>query len=371
MTNSSAPAEREAFVTVPPISKPQTAVAAVNGRYRAHKVAGQQRYANELVQRLAGQVHLVEPEHPLKGMRGHVWEQSTLPRTIGNELLWSPCQAGPAFRKRHVVTFHDIFALENPEWFSRQYALVYKYLLPLLARNASRLISVSEFTKRRMMAVLGTPEEKIEVIHSGISDQFQPQSLVRVEQMRRELKLPFASYALSVSSLEPRKNVPRLLEAWRRIQSELPEDCWLVLSGANGSAAVFAGEKLDVSGLRVHFTGYVPDELLAPLYSGARAFLYPSLAEGFGFPVLEAMACGTPSLTSSLSSLPEVAGDAAAFVDPESVPSIAKGIRDILLDSELRAAVRERGLRQASRFTWNRTASQTLKVLQQEHERGR
>ena len=358
----------------PVLSQPREGTAAalsvaVNGRYRAHKVAGQQRYANELIQRLGRNVELLEPATPLKGLRGHAWEQTALPRASGKRLLWSPCQTGPAFHKRHVVTFHDVFALENPEWFSRQYVLVYRYLLPLLARNASRLISVSEFTKQRMMAVMGVPEEKIQVIHSGIGEQFRQCSAPEIATMRAQLKLPSARYLLSVSSLEPRKNVTGILEAWRRIQPQMPEDLWLVMSGANGSAAVFAGQPLNVDGLRVFFTGYVDDTVLPALYAGAQGFLYPSLAEGFGFPVLEAMACGAPTLSANTSSLPEVTGDASLLVDPADPDAIAKGIFDLMQDDNLRRELRQKGMRQAARFTWDRSAEQTLQVLQEESER--
>ncbi len=336
---------------------------AVNGRYRAHKVAGQQRYANELISRMGDAVHVIEPSKPLKGARGHGWEQFTLPGSVGTSLLWSPCQAGPAFLRNQVVTFHDLFALENPEWFSTGYAWWYRQIMPRLARNSKQLIAVSEYTKERMVALLSIPSEKIRVIHSGIGEQFRPQPPEAIALMHRRLQLPSRRYVLSVSSLEPRKNVGRILEAWALAAPLLPEDCWLVLAGGKGSAGVFAGEQLDGSAPRVHLTGYVDDELLPALYAGAEAFIYPSLAEGFGFPVLEAMACGTPSLTANNSSLPEVTGDAALHVDPMSVGEIVEGLVALINSSSLRDELKGKGLHQAARFSWDRATAETLDVL--------
>jgi glycosyltransferase involved in cell wall biosynthesis len=335
----------------------------VNGRYRVHKVAGQQRYANELIRRMGDAVRVIEPAKPLRGARGHVWEQFTLPMSAGKDLLWSPCQAGPMFLRNQVVTFHDLFALENPEWFSVGYAWWYRQIIPPLARSAKRLIAVSAYTRRRLVSFLGIPEEKITVIHSGIGENFCSQPPHAIAAMAAKLGLPSLNYVLSVSSLEPRKNLPGILAAWSAAAPRIPGDCWLVLAGGKGSTEVFAKVELDRPAPRVHFTGYVDDALLPALYAGAKAFVYPSLAEGFGFPVLEAMSCGTPSLTANTSSLPEVAGDGALKVNPLSVAEIAEGIVAMVCSPSLRNELRGRGLRQSARFDWDRAAEKTLAVL--------
>jgi len=181
--------------------------------------------------------------------------------------------------------------------------------------------------------------------------------------MRRALGISSRQYLLSVGSLEPRKNLRTLLKAWRRIAPELPGDIDLVVVGAKGASQVFSDAKLGDIPPRVCLTGYVAQEQLPALYSGAMALIYPSLYEGFGLPPLEAMACGTPVVTSGTTSLPEVVGDSAVLVDPLSPDSIAEGIQRIVLDGVLRDQLRENGLLRARGITWERAVTETRKVF--------
>jgi glycosyltransferase involved in cell wall biosynthesis len=171
---------------------------------------------------------------------------------------------------------------------------------------------------------------------------------------------------LSVSSIEPRKNVARILQAWQRALPTLPSDLWLVMTGKRGKPSVFGSADFGPAPERVHFTGYVPDTLLPGLYAGAQAFLFPTLAEGFGFPPLEAMACGLPVLTSNNSSLKEVCGGAAHLVNPLDVNDIARGIIPLIFDASLRSRLRERGLTRARQFSWDATAQKTAGLMRQE-----
>jgi glycosyltransferase involved in cell wall biosynthesis len=258
---------------------------------------------------------------------------------------------------------HDLIPLDRPEWFSARFAAWYKWLLPRLAKQVRHIIAVSEFTKRRAVELLGIPQEKVTVIPNGVDARFSPRTEEEILCMRRSLGITCPAYLLYVGSLEPRKNLQRLLQAWTVAQRTVPPEIELVVAGAKGSSLVFEECSLGAVPARVHFMGYVADEQLPALYAGSLALLYPSLYEGFGLPPLEAMACGTPVVTSANTSLPEVVGDAAILVDAEDIQSIAEAIARIASSDSLRGELRGRGLERAKEFTWERTAEQTLRLL--------
>lgn len=339
----------------------------VNGRFRAHKITGVQRYANEIIGRLANRVEVIEPRTELKGPRAHAWEQFALPWRAKSRLLWSPCNTGPVWHGNQVVTIHDLFAIEYPEWFKADFVRAYRMIWPRLTRSARKIIAVSEYTKKCLMSGLGVSEEKIEVVYSGIGEQFISPGRQAVEAARNALGIPTANYILSLSSLEPRKNVRTILEAWKLALPHLPADCWLIMAGGS-SGMVFANLDLPKIPERVFFTGYVAEQYLPALYAGAGAFVFPSLAEGFGFPALEAMACETPVITSNNTSLLEVAGDAALLVDPLNADEIARSLTQLARDPDLRGALRERGLKQAKKFHWDETVAKTWAVLEDQIE---
>ncbi len=345
-----------------------TAPLYINGRFRVHVTTGVRRYAEELLSRIGGaltdRVEVLEPSWKLTGLAGHAWEQCVLPARARGGLLWSPCNTGPVGVREQVVTIHDLFPLLRPEWFTAGFVQCYRAVMPRLLRHARHLVAVSEYTKECIASAVPEAAEKTTVIHSGIGPQFTPEAIRDAAAAAYELRLPAAPYLLSVSSLEPRKNLRRVLAAWRAILPDLPPDLWLVLAGKKGNKAVFEAENLDDVPERVTFTGYVPDRLLPGLYAGAQGFLFPSLAEGFGFPPLEAMACGTPVLTSNTSSLPEVCGGAACYVHPLDVGEIAQGIRLLALDRYFRAGLRERGLARVKRFLWETAAQKTWDLLE-------
>jgi glycosyltransferase involved in cell wall biosynthesis len=336
---------------------------ALNARFFSHRPTGMQRYAIELSNRLNGDLDPIRPSQPLKGGRGHLWEQFYLPAACRGRLLWSPNNTGPIATSRQVCTVHDLIPLDHPEWFNPQFSGWYRWLMPKLAARVRHVIAISEFTKQRTMELLGVEARRITVVPNGVDPQFRPASADEVSNVRRKLGIAVPRYLLSVGSLEPRKNVGRLLQAWERIEPNLPDDVQLVVAGAQASSLVFAGVQFERLPPRVQFTGYVEQEDLPVLYSGALAFVYPSLYEGFGLPPLEAMACGTPVVTSDGTSLPEVVGGAAVLVDPNEVESIAAGIRRVVADEGLRARLREAGLARAAELTWERTARLTRQVL--------
>ena len=325
-----------------------------------------QRYALELSSRFARHLDPLKPSKPLRGPSGHLWEQLFLPSAVRGRLLWSPNTTGPLAVEKQVCTFHDLIPLDHPEWFNRRFAQWYQWLLPRLARRVRRIIAISEFSKQRVIELLGVSPDKVTVIPNGVDARFSPRPEEEIEAARTALGIGSAPYLLCVGSLEPRKNLGRLLAAWRQAQTTAPDDMVLVVAGGSANARVFESVEFGPVPTGVHFTGYVPDEFLPSLYSGAVALVYPSLYEGFGLPPLEAMACGTPVVTSRNTSLPEVVGSAAVLVDPYDVHSIAEGILQVLSSASLRDTLRANGRVQSAPFTWDSAAQRTLDVLLQE-----
>ena len=270
-----------------------------------------------------------------------------------------------------VVTLHDASTLDHPEWFSGNFAKWYRFLLPRLARRVRKVITVSEFSRRELARLCRIPEEKIVAIHNGISPRFVPASEEARAALRRKhgLEKPFVLY---LGSLEPRKNVAALLAAWKIVA---PREHELVLAGAasrifreRGFAELPAGTRL---------LGRVDDPELPTLLSAADWFAFPALYEGFGFPPLEAMACGTPVLCSNATCLPEVCGapfdpaaaeprGAALYFDPHRIDELTGQLRRALaMDDATRSRLMEQGRKQAALYTWDHCAAQTLAVLEE------
>lgn len=337
----------------------------VNTRILGGHLTGVQRYLLSIFEYLPGSIHRIGPERPAHGVRGHAWEQFALPAKVRGEVLWSPSNTGPLAVTRQVLTVHDLVPIDHPEFLNPRFAAWYQFLLPKLVRRVRHIIAISEFTKQRLMDAFGVSEQRITVIWNGVDERFRPQPLELIAAAIEELGIPSSRYLFALGSLEPRKNLRRLLEAWARIVHQLPDDVWLVLAGARGKSIVFDGMSFEPLPPRVHLTGHVPDQLLPALYSGAIAALYVSVYEGFGLPPLEAMACGTPALTGDQTALPEVVGNAALTVDPYDVGAIGAGLQSLVTDDVLRQDLRERGLQRATRFHWKDTADRTWHVLEE------
>jgi glycosyltransferase involved in cell wall biosynthesis len=336
-----------------------------NVRSLAHEISGVQRYTRELLARFGDDVAQVAPASPALGMKGHAWEQFVLPGKLNGQLLWSPGNTGPITVERQVVTIADISPIDHPEWMSRKFATWYRFMIPRLLDRARMVLTVSHYSKQRMASIMPRAEAKIHVVHLAADDRFHPADDDAIAGMRARLALPEGRYILALGSVEPRKNLLRLLQAWAAVIGQLPADVGLVLAGAQGNATIFAGQSLDDLPPRVHFTGHVPDEMLPGLYAGAMASAYISLYEGFGLPPLESMACGTPVLVSNVASLPEVVGEAALLVDPLDVDGIGRRIVELVMEPDLRAALKAQGLARAKQFSWDRTATETLRLLEE------
>ena len=343
----------------------------INTRCLSHRVTGVQRYVLGLMPHLQDRLASIQPGVPSQGIRGHLWEQFVLPRKVRGKLLWSPANTGPLSVERQVVTVHDAATLDHPEWFDGKFARWYRFMLPRLMKKARRIITVSEFSRRRLIEAAGLPEEKVVAILNGAEDRLRPVPTPDLAEflLRRDLAQP---YFLCVASLEPRKNLRRLFSAWERCQ---PEGTELVIAGAAGH--VFRSQGFAESSPGVRFLGHVDDADLPYLYSGARAFVFPSVYEGFGLPPLEAMACGCPVLSSSTTSLPEVCGPAfepdqpghpgaVFYFDPHDPDAIADAItRLIRLSDVQRQTMVQNGLDRARQFSWQNAARATWQVLTQ------
>jgi glycosyltransferase involved in cell wall biosynthesis len=266
----------------------------------------------------------------------------------------------PRLNRRSVLTVHDLIFERYPQHHTWKNRFFLKLGMPLFVRAADAIIAVSRHTKRDIIELYGAPAQKIHVIYEGIDERFSPVDAAGVEAVRQKYTIE-RPYLLMVGTLEPRKNHVAALHALARLKADGFPHC-LVIAGGHGW--LFDPIQSLVGELQltpdVIFTGRVPDEDLPALYSGADSFLMPSLYEGFGFPVLEAMACGTPVVCSNVSSLPEVAGDAALLVDPEDEDALAQAVGRVLADPEMSAQLRSRGEEQAARFRWIDCAEATV-----------
>lgn len=347
----------------------------INARYLTQPLSGVQRYAHNIAMRLP-EGRLVTPAPPRPFYDGipadriqvhsrlaypHLWDQVSLPRVVpSNSLLWSPASAGPISHRRHVQTIHDMALFDLPECFRGLYAAWYRHLLPVVARRARMILTDSQATRERIVDLLHVPDDRLSVVALAADERFCPQPGEQVQKALRANGID-APYLLALGTISPRKNFQRLIDAWNRISSDYTDVQLLVV----GEPGVFFSGGATMGalprGVR-HLTG-VGDDLLVNLYAGAAGFVYPSLYEGFGLPILEAMAVGTPVITSDATSLPEVAGDAAIYVDPLDTESIADGMRRVLDDRALRDSLAQRGLERARLFSWDRTARETHEVL--------
>jgi glycosyltransferase involved in cell wall biosynthesis len=301
----------------------------INSRAAARpEIGGVERVAREMVARLPrlapDRYRVVRPP------AGQLGEQGYLP-LLRAELVYSPANLAPLASRRNVVVIHDAAALRHPEWYSRPYAAWHRLVLPRIARRARLVITVSEFSRAEIAETLGVSAT---VIPDGVDERFRPSGGDK------------GDYALVVATRIARKNLAALDTAAAALRERGIE---LVAAGSGRS--YMRTEETDIRAL-----GYVPDDELPSLYARARVLLMPSLYEGFGLPVLEAMASGTPVVAANRGALPETCGDAALVVEPDE---FAEAALEALDNEKLIAA----GLERAARFTWDRTARETDQAI--------
>ncbi|HKB99010.1 MAG TPA: glycosyltransferase family 1 protein [Terriglobales bacterium] len=285
-------------------------------------------------------------------------------------LFWIPRGLGCPY----VLTVHDLlehmYGSRNASNFRRN---LHFYLTRRVLRKAARVIAVSHFTKNEIEKLLAIPDERIEVVYNAIDERFLHGHATEADReliaQRYLVNYPFILYA---GAIRPHKNVVRIIEAFSALKSELQKeqqfpDLKLIIIGDDLSSHPRLRRTVVRSGVQndVRFLGFVPIEVLRIFYDVAKVFVFPSLYEGFGLPPLEAMAHGTPVVTSNTSSLPEVAGGAALLVNPENVFEIRRGLQRVLLDPVLRARMKQRGYEQAQRFSWTSSVSRILEIYRE------
>ena len=358
----------------------------------AHKT-GDRTYALNLVRGLAelcscGELppdwtfHLLLDEEDAEGIvpRASTFKTVVLPTPRGSGRLWTLWSLPRYAREAnlglvhvqylaplslpcpYLTTIHDVVWRALPHTFPRRDRLVMRALMPTTVRHARRVITGTQAARRDIARFLPVAKRRVIVTPYAIDPVFsQPVQPEEVARVRAKYGLADVPYLLSVGVLQPRKNVPRLIEAFQEFQRRHPDAPHkLAIVGKHG----WGDATLRLNSPGIVTTGYVPDEELPALYAGAEVFCYPSLYEGFGLPVLEAMACGAPVLTSNVSCLPEVAGGAAHLVNPYSVTAIADGLEQLLGDLTLRDELRHKGQARAAQFTPQRQARATCEVYQ-------
>lgn len=300
--------------------------------------------------------------HPLERLyRDQVAMRSECARARA-DLVHYPASVGSLrASERQVITVHDLSFLHAPEWFAPGRAAYYGFAIGRSARLARRVIADSEATAGDLREKLGVPADRIDVVPLGVSERFRPAEPAASSSVRARYRLP-ERFFLYAGTVEPRKNLVRVIEAWSRVADACAVD--LAIAGRDGwkHAPVSRAIAQAKCGARIHRIGYVEEEDFPALLSAADAFVWPSLWEGFGLPPLEAMACGTPVLTSRVSSLPEVVGDAALLVDPNDTAAIAANLLRLAEDDTLRARLRVLGLERAAGYSWRATAQHVLET---------
>lgn len=299
----------------------------------------------------------LDTESPLRRI---LWEQAFQPFVLGGiDLYHALAFVAPlALTIPSVVTVYDLSFIHYPERLPAARRLYLRLFTGLTCRRARRVIAISHSTARDLTQTLGIPADKIDVAPPGCDPAtFHPLPAEQIAAFRRERNLP-ERFWLFVGTLEPRKNLTTLIDAY----AALPERPPLIIGGGKGwdYEPIFAAVERHGLEESIRFVGYIPTEDLPIWYNCAEAFIYPSVFEGFGLPVLEAMACGTPVIVSDASSLPEVAGETGLCVPPHDTEAWTTALRRAWDDAGWRAAARERGIRDAARYTWAETARQTV-----------
>lgn len=353
----------------------------INGRFLTKAITGVQRYAFELLAHL--DVLLEESEYSglkliclappeLEALpawknleirrvghnRGNLWEQIDLPFHAQGNLLFSPANTGPFYVSNQALTFHDASVFAMPEAYSLAFRAKYWFIFKNLVRTARLILTDSRFSQQELARYLQVPAERFLVIPLG-GDHFQNmQSDLAILQKHG---LSDGSYLLTVASQSRHKNFGTVLKAASLVKSGVN----FVAVGGSFQQVFHQNGRIASESLppNIHALGYVNDHQLKALYENARGYIFPSLYEGFGLPVLEAMNNGCPVLCSTAASLPEVGGEAALYFDPLDANNLAAVIERFLTDPTLKSDLRTRGIEHAARFTWEKTARATLKAL--------
>lgn len=283
-------------------------------------------------------------------------------RSLKSHIYHSPNYALPPFPGKRVSTIHDLSVLRYPEFHPKERVDHLLRLFPRILRRADLFLTDSHFTKAELIEVCGVAEDRVKCVNLGVDPQFRLHATDELEAGLRPYGLRPQGFALHVGTIEPRKNLDRLIEAYANLPIDLRELYPLVLVGSHGwlSDQIHALMRDKALEGWLQYLRFVPESDLPILYAGARLVVYPSLYEGFGLPVLEAMASGTPVICSNIASLPEVGGEAVRYIDPFNAEALSSAIQELLLGDAERARLRMAGLRQAEKFSWAATVAATV-----------
>jgi alpha-1,3-rhamnosyl/mannosyltransferase len=280
------------------------------------------------------------------------------------DLYHEPAFMAYRFRGPSVVTVHDISWVRHPETHPAERVREMNRVMPGVVRHAKHIVVDSDFVRQEVIRHYGVTPERVTTVLLGVSPEFRPVEPAACARVLSRFGVKHGEYILAVGTLEPRKNLATALAAYTRLPETFRRRYPLVVAGMNGwgMEGLSGSLKNMIAGGEVRLTGYVPQQDLPALYTGARALVYPSLYEGFGLPPLEAMACGTPVIASRRASLPEVVGDAGLLVEPLDDQAIARHMQQLVEDDALHARLAEAGRRHASQFTWRKFALGMLTV---------
>ncbi|MFA5993198.1 MAG: glycosyltransferase family 1 protein [Candidatus Pacearchaeota archaeon] len=294
------------------------------------------------------------------------YENVTLPKLIKKNninIFHGLKGVAPIFGKfKKIVTIHDIIPLIYPEQFKSKDLFYWRVIFPQYIRKVDRIITSSENTKKDLMKLLKVSEEKINVILLAQDEIYKPIKNKGVLDKIKEKYSLSNNFIFYSGSINPRKNLKRVIEAFQQIQSKIDYD--LIITGGTIWKSKHETEMIS-NNSRIKVLGLVPKEDLVSLYNLAKVYVYPSLYEGFGLPILEAQACGCPVITSNISSMPEVSGNGAILVDPYDVDEIARSMERIIRDKKLRNSLIKEGYKNVKRFSWDKCAKETMKVYEE------
>jgi glycosyltransferase involved in cell wall biosynthesis len=330
-----------------------------DARVLTHKTyTGVENYARSILEELEKKLFLVvvKPKSTNKYL-SHLWSHFKLP-FMKADIIFCPANTAPLFvpkSKRLVVTIHDVAFLTQPQSFSKFFRYYYRFLVPKNIQRADKILTVSKYSKGEIESYYKDAKGKIEVVSLGVDDSFSVLTGKKKEQI------------LYVGSMNERKNFIGVIKAFLSLERD---DVKLVMVGNfSGNFTLDEHTQKVLQEAQKHplieFRSNVSNNELIQLYNEAKLFVFPSFYEGFGLPVLEAMACGTPVVTSNISSLPEVGGDAVLYCDPYSVEDIRQKIEEVLSDATLQEQMREKGLLRAKEFSWEKSAQEHIRVFEE------
>lgn len=347
---------------------------AINARFLTQNLTGVQRFAYELSlrlkDRLGDEVMFLTPRNVIQydmakklGAKcigkhtGYYWEQLELPlylKRYDSPKLVNFCSVAPLLYGNNYVAVHDITWVRYPETYSRAFCTVYNFMIPRLCRRAKKLITVSEFSKHEISSYYNIPEDKFSVIYNAVNDMFRP---IEDEKLRNE------NYFLAVSSVKANKNFESVFKAFEIVLESNPNLRLYIVGDCNDKNFQTINIDQYKNNPSIKFLGRVSDEKLVKYYSNAQGFVFPSLYEGFGIPVLEAQACDCPVISSSAASMPEVLQDSALFCEPMDSYGFAGQMCRLAEDESLRLSMIDKGKMNVRRFSWEDSAEKLIKML--------